>query len=131
MSVHSAQVVQSVKLFAGNGIINTNKDLIFADFFGLCSGKKTNKNSSCTRRRVGGVNNSNVQRSFLGLKKNWASIKSVPDIERVNNGLLQQSSDLEPKVGLIPTHSLSIYVCVYVLPFVFLISCNYNGFWNY
>ncbi|CAA2995966.1 ferredoxin-dependent glutamate synthase, chloroplastic [Olea europaea subsp. europaea] len=99
MSVHSAQVVQSVKLFAGNGITNTNKDLIFADFFGLCSGKKTNKNSSCTRRRVGGVNNSNVQRSFLGLKKNWASIKSVPDIERVNNGLLQQSSDLEPKVA--------------------------------
>ncbi|KAL2465951.1 Ferredoxin-dependent glutamate synthase 1 [Abeliophyllum distichum] len=99
MSVHSAQVVQSVKLFAGNGITNSNKELVFADFVGLCSGKKTKKDSSSTRRRVAGVNSSTVQRSFLGLKKNWASINSVLDIERVNNGSLQQSSDLKPKVA--------------------------------
>ncbi|CAI9787509.1 unnamed protein product [Fraxinus pennsylvanica] len=99
MSVHSAHVVQSVKLFAGNGIANTNKDLVFADFVGFSSGKKTKINSPSTRRRVGGVNNSNVQRRFLGLKKNWASIKSVLDVERVNNGSLHRSSDLKPKVA--------------------------------
>ncbi|KAL0339757.1 UNVERIFIED_CONTAM: hypothetical protein Sradi_4492500 [Sesamum radiatum] len=106
MSLHSAgQVVQSVKLFAGNGINdNCRKDLVFVDFVGLCGGKNSKKSGS--RRRVGGgVNSSNAQRGhFLGLpasKKNWAtSIKSVLDLERVNNGSRQHSSDLKPKVGV-------------------------------
>ncbi|KAI3472270.1 hypothetical protein Pfo_029758 [Paulownia fortunei] len=105
MSLHSAgQVVQSVKLFAGNSINdNCKKDLVFVDFVGLCGSKKSKKSGS--RRRVGGgVNSSNAQRNhFLGLaasKKNWASsIKSVLDLERVNNASQQQSSDLKPKVA--------------------------------
>ncbi|KAL2226033.1 UNVERIFIED_CONTAM: Ferredoxin-dependent glutamate synthase, chloroplastic, partial [Sesamum indicum] len=105
MSLHSAgQVVQSVKLFAGNGINdNCRKDLVFVDFVGLCGGKNSKKSGS-RRRFGGGVNSSNAQRGhFLGLpasKKNWAtSIKSVLDLERVNNGSRQHSSDLKPKVA--------------------------------
>ncbi|KAG8372095.1 hypothetical protein BUALT_Bualt12G0030900 [Buddleja alternifolia] len=100
MSVHSAgQLVQSVKLFAGSNS-NCNKDLVFVDFVGLCGSKKSKH-----RRRVGGgVNSCNAQRNhFLGLagqKKSWASsIKSVLELERVNNGSEQKSSDLKPKVA--------------------------------
>ncbi|KAL3637165.1 Ferredoxin-dependent glutamate synthase [Castilleja foliolosa] len=105
MSLHSAgQVVQSVKLFAGNSITdNYKKDSVFVDFVGLCGSKKSKK-SGARRRLSGGLNSSNVQRNhFLGLsasKRNWASsIKSVLDLERVNSGHQQQSSDLKPKVA--------------------------------
>ncbi|KZV57862.1 Glutamate synthase 1 isoform 1 [Dorcoceras hygrometricum] len=94
MSVHSAsQVVQSVKLFAGN---NVRKDLVFVDFVGLCGGNKSKK--SVTRRKVGG--GVNVQRNLLLLRKNWASsVESVLDVERANNASRRQSSDLKPKAA--------------------------------
>lgn len=115
MSLHSAgHVVQSVKLFAGNSITdNCRKDLVFVDFVGLC-GNKTFKKTGSRRRVGGGVNSSNAQRNhFLGLaasKKSWASsIKSVLDLERVNIGSQQQSSDPKPKVGL--TQTVCLCVC--------------------
>ncbi|GER25787.1 glutamate synthase [Striga asiatica] len=105
MSLHSAgQVVQSVKLFAGNSIPDyCKKDFIFVDFVGLCGARKSKRNG--TRRRLsGGLKSSSSQRDqFIGLaasKKNWASsIKSVLDLERVNGGSRQQSSDLKPKAA--------------------------------
>lgn len=98
MSVQSVcQVVQSVKLFSGNGV-GRNKDFVFVDFVGLYSGKKSKKASSGTRRRIS-VNRSTVQRSSIGSRKNCASsIKSVLDLERVSSAS-QQSADLKPKVG--------------------------------
>ncbi|KAL2464593.1 Ferredoxin-dependent glutamate synthase 1 [Forsythia ovata] len=97
MSVQSVgQVVQSVRLFAGNSVISS-KDLVFVDFVGLCSGKKSKKVCSNSRRTIS-VSGGNVQRSFLGSRKNWASsIKSVLDLERVNSAS-KQSSVLKPKV---------------------------------
>lgn len=78
---HKTAPKQAVKI---TPITITNIDF-FTAFVGFCSGRKTKRSS---------VNNSNVQRSFLGLKKNWASVQSVLDIERVNYGSLHQSSDV-------------------------------------
>ncbi|KAK4487377.1 hypothetical protein RD792_005998 [Penstemon davidsonii] len=91
----AGQIVQSVKLFAAN---NSKKDLVFVDFVGLCSIKK----SKNTRRRVFNAQRNNSFGLAAVSRKNWASsIKSVLDIERVENASKskQQSSDLKPKVA--------------------------------
>ncbi|KAL8489352.1 hypothetical protein ACS0TY_025304 [Phlomoides rotata] len=106
MSLNSAgHVVQSVKLFAGNNISdNCRKDSVFVDFVGLCGSRTFKKNGS--RRRVGsGVNSNGIaQRNYfpglVGSNKSWgSSIKSVLDLERVNIGSKEQSSDPKPKVA--------------------------------
>ncbi|XP_073017291.1 ferredoxin-dependent glutamate synthase, chloroplastic-like [Primulina eburnea] len=98
MSVHAAgQVVQSVKLFAGNNVGSCRKDFVFA---GLCGANKTKKSGSRQRKVRGGVISWDTQRNLLGLRKNWASsVKSVLDVERVNNASRRQSSDLKPKAA--------------------------------
>lgn len=114
MSAHTAcQVVQSVKLFAGNNVGCCRKDLVFVDFVGLCGANKSKKIASHRRKVRGGVNSGNAQRNLLVLRKNWASsVKSVLDVERVNNASRRQSSDLKLKVGV---DSLFICVCFLVV----------------
>ncbi|XP_073139676.1 ferredoxin-dependent glutamate synthase, chloroplastic-like [Henckelia pumila] len=101
MSVYSAcQVAQSVKLFAGNNVGGCRKDLVFVDFVGLYGGKNSKTIRSHRRKVSCGVNSGHVQRNLLVLRKNWvSSVKSVLDVERVNNAPRRQSSDLKPKAA--------------------------------
>ncbi|XAR68422.1 Glutamate synthase (ferredoxin) [Bertholletia excelsa] len=68
-------------------VFAASRGLLFADFIGLCCKSKR------TRRRLG------ASQRLQGLSpKNWASIRAVLDLQRVDNAV-DESSDLTPKVA--------------------------------